>query len=76
MAIALVELFAGMLIGFILGLGGAIFYLRWKMQKQIGSIEDQMGAIMDMSEEMSGMMGPEEVDMDLEEESEERKEED
>lgn len=70
---AIVEFVAGVFTGFVLGVGGSIFYLRWKMQKQIGNIEEQMGDIMAMSDEMSGMMEPEEMDIDTEE-TEEKKE--
>lgn len=78
MAVALPEFIAGLFVGLVLGVGGAIFFIRWRMRKQLGSLEDQMGAIMDMSEEMSGMMDPEEMDLGLDEEngSEEGKKED
>lgn len=65
-----VEFIGGLIVGFVLGIGAAIFYLRWKMQKQISSIEDQMGAMMEMSEEMSGMMAPEEEDLELDQDEE------
>ena len=56
---SLYEIGAGFLAGFLTGIGAALFYLRWKMKRQLGNIEEQMGAMMDMTDEMSEMV-PEE----------------
>lgn len=56
--VALLDFTAGFLTGIFVGIGAAVFYIRWKMQRQIANIEDQMGAMMDLSDELSGMMEP------------------
>lgn len=61
---------AGFIAGFFLGIGAALFYLKWKMQKQLGDIEDQMEAVMDLTSETSDMMPN--MDEDLVEEKEEK----
>ncbi len=60
------EIGAGFALGFFVGIGAALFYLRWQMKRQIGDIEEQMGAMMDMSEEMSDMMEPDEMMPEME----------
>lgn len=69
----------GLALGFVLGVGGALFYLKWKMQKQLGSIQDQMNAVMDLSGELNEAAGfPVEDSLETDadkEESEENKEE-
>lgn len=55
------ELVGSFAVGFFLGIGTAIFYLRWKMKRQLGSLEEQMQGLMEMSDEMGGMV-PEDVE--------------
>lgn len=43
----LVEIAGGLVLGFFLGIGAALFYIRWKMRRQLGNLEEQMGALMD-----------------------------
>jgi len=53
---ALVEIAGGFILGFFLGIGAAIFYLRWKMKRQLGNLEEQMGQMMEMTGDMEDMM--------------------
>ncbi len=69
-----VDIAGGFFIGFLFGIGTALFYLRWKMKKQIGSIEEQMDAVMDLSEGMAEGFDQESM-MELEEEKKEDVEE-
>lgn len=64
----------GLVLGFVLGVGAALFYLKWKMQKQIGDIQEQMGAVMDLSEDINEFAGelPEEAEQLPTEETEEK----
>lgn len=61
---------AGALVGFVLGIGASIFYLRWRMQRQLGDIQEQMEMAMDLNEEVSEMFtegaGIEDVDEEKE----------
>lgn len=47
---------AGFVIGLIAGIGVTLFYLKWKMQRQLGNLEEQMGAMMDMTGEADDML--------------------
>lgn len=47
---------AGLLVGFLIGVGAALFYLRWKMKRQLGTLQDQMGEMMDMTEGLDEMV--------------------
>lgn len=38
---------AGLFVGLVLGVGLVLFYMRWKMRKQIGMMEEQMGDLME-----------------------------
>jgi hypothetical protein len=43
----------GFIIGAIFGLGGALYYLKWKMNKQIGMMEQEMDQLMSATESLS-----------------------
>lgn len=68
----------GIVIGLLLGAGSIMFYLRWKMKKQLGMMEEQMGDIMNMTEDLDDEIpepeGFEEVDHE-EVEDQDKKEE-
>jgi hypothetical protein len=61
----LVQIAGGFVLGFIVGIGASLLYLRWKMRRQLGELEDQMGQMMDMTDNMDELVpepeeGPEE----------------
>lgn len=58
---SLVYGFGGLVLGFVLGIGAAIFYLRWKMKRQLGNVQEQMSDMMDMTGEMDDLI-PEETE--------------
>lgn len=43
----------GVLVGVFLGVGISIFYLRWKVNRQLVGMQDQMQDMMDLTAEMS-----------------------
>lgn len=53
----LVSFVAGVFVGIIAGIGGALFYLRWKMRQQLGMMEDQMSDLMDSTQAMTEGLG-------------------
>lgn len=65
------QFIGGFAVGFFFGIGAAIFYLRWKMKRQLGDLEEQMQGLMDISEDMGGMVPEEDVEMDEETDKEE-----
>lgn len=69
----------GIIIGIILGAALIMFYIRWKMKKQLGMMEEQMGDIMDMTESMGEEIpepeGFEEADKEEAPDEEEKKDE-
>lgn len=67
----ILSLLAGVVIGFILGSGAIIFYMRWKMTKQLNAMQQNMEGMFDMTEEMMGDVDMESADF---EEVEEEKE--
>ncbi|MFB6192904.1 MAG: hypothetical protein ABEK00_01520 [Candidatus Nanohaloarchaea archaeon] len=48
---------AGVFVGIVLGLGGAIFYLRWRMKRQLGMMEDQMSDLMESTQDLTEGLG-------------------
>lgn len=53
----------GLVVGFVLGIGAALLYLRWKMKRQLGAMQNQMQDMMSMTEEMEdGIGGLEELE--------------
>jgi uncharacterized membrane-anchored protein YhcB (DUF1043 family) len=61
----LVSLSIGLVVGFVFGGGAIIFYMRWKMAKQLNAMQQNMEGMFDMTEEMM-----EDVDAELVEEEE------
>lgn len=55
----ILSLLAGVVIGFVLGSGAIVFYMRWKMTRQLNAMQQNMEGMFDMTEEMMG-----DVDMD------------
>lgn len=51
---------AGLLVGFLVGVGATLFYIRWRMKQQLGNLEEQMGQVMDMTEGLDDMVPDEE----------------
>lgn len=66
-----ISLAAGILIGIFLGSVLIMFYIRWRMKKQLGMMEEQMGDIMDMTDGMAEDLEAEEVEIEKEEDKEE-----
>jgi len=48
---------AGVFVGSVLGIGGALLYLRWRMKKQLGMMEDQMSNLMESTQQMTEGLG-------------------
>lgn len=67
---ALLDIAGGFVLGFLVGVGAALFYLRWKMRRQLGNLEEQMQGLMDMSGEMEEALAVEEPGESLEEDGE------
>jgi hypothetical protein len=73
----IVETVGGFIAGFLVGIGATLVFIRWKMMKQLGNMQSQMDAMMDLGDEMEEMM-PEEGGMmpdDLDEQMNSDKEE-
>lgn len=49
---SMLQIAGGFVAGFIVGIGASLFYLRWKMRRQLGSLEEQMGQVMDLAGDM------------------------
>lgn len=56
----IVDIVIGIAVGFFLGLGAAVFYIRWKMRQQLGMMQGQMEEMFDLTSEMT--QGLEEID--------------
>ena len=48
----LFDLGLGILVGFFFGVGVSIFYLRWKVSRQLGMMQNNMEDMFDMSDDM------------------------
>jgi hypothetical protein len=66
----ILSLAAGIVIGFILGAGALIFYMRWKMTKQLNAMQQDMQGMFDATEDMMGSMDDMGDIEDLEEDKE------
>ena len=53
MIMNLFDLGLGIIVGVFLGVGVSIFYLRWKVSRQLGMMQDNMEDMFEMSEEMT-----------------------
>ncbi len=58
---ALIEFIGGMAVGFAAGVAASLIYLRWKMKRQLGNLEEQMSALQDIGDQF-GEMDPEDLD--------------
>lgn len=71
----LFDLGLGVIVGTIFGVGVSIFYLKWKVSKQLGVMQDEMEDMFEMSEEMTeGLAEQMEDDIEDIEDVEEEKE--
>lgn len=52
----LIEIAGGFALGFVVGIGTSLLYLRWRMRRQLGNLEDQMGQMMDMTDDMDELV--------------------
>lgn len=53
----------GFVVGFFVGIGASLLYLRWKMKRQLGMMQNQMQDMMDMTQGMEeGLGGIDELD--------------
>ena len=48
----ILSLVAGFVAGFVFGAGALIFYMRWKMTKQLNAMQQNMEGMFDMTEDM------------------------
>jgi len=51
----LVEIAGGFVAGVIVGVGFSVFYIRWKVKRQLGAMQGQMEDMMDMTQGMEGL---------------------
>lgn len=54
----LLEVAGGFVAGLIAGVGVSVFYLRWKVKRQLGAMQGQMEDMMDMTQGMEDIGGP------------------
>jgi len=72
----LLEVAGGFVAGTIFGVGLSVFYIRWKVKRQLGAMQGQMEEMMDMTQGMENIGGPvHEEPEDLDEFSESKEEE-
>lgn len=60
---SLVDLVIGGLVGFFVGIGAAVLYLRWKMKRQLGMMQGHMEDMFDLTDELSSGMGSGDIDL-------------
>lgn len=59
---------AGVFVGLVFGVGLVLFYMRWKMKKQLGMMQEQMGDLMDSTAGLAQDLDMENVeDVEVEE---------
>jgi hypothetical protein len=66
----LLSLVAGIVIGFVLGAGALIFYMRWKMTRQLNAMQQDMQGMFDATEDLMDNMDDMGEVQDLEEKEE------
>ena len=66
LSMTLVEVAGGFVAGVIVGIGASLFYLRWKVKRQLGMMQGQMEEMMDLTAGMGDL--EEELPDDLEDE--------
>lgn len=64
------DIAGGFLLGFVFGAGAVLFYLKWKIGRQIGAMQNEMEDIMDMTSDIQqgDMDWDESVEPDFEKE--------
>lgn len=67
----LVEIAGGFVAGVIVGVGISVFYIRWKVKRQLGAMQGQMEEMMDMTEGLGDAVHEEPEDLDELSETEE-----
>lgn len=53
---SLIEIAGGFVAGVITGVGISVFYLRWKVKRQLGAMQGQMEEMMDMTQGLGDEM--------------------
>ncbi|MFT4893174.1 MAG: hypothetical protein ACI8Z7_000975, partial [Candidatus Nanohaloarchaea archaeon] len=51
----LFEIAGGFVAGFVVGTGAVLLYIRWKIGRQMGAMQDEMENLMDMTSEVQDM---------------------
>lgn len=51
----LLEVAGGFVAGAIFGVGVSVFYIRWKVKRQLGAMQGQMEEMMDMTQGMGDL---------------------
>ncbi|MFT4892645.1 MAG: hypothetical protein ACI8Z7_000427 [Candidatus Nanohaloarchaea archaeon] len=69
----LFEIAGGFVAGFVVGTGAVLLYIRWKIGRQMGAMQDEMENLMDMTSEVQDMDWDEsEPDFEVEDLEEEK----
>lgn len=61
---SLIEIAGGFAAGLIVGVGLSVFYIRWKVKRQLGAMQGQMEEMMDMTQGMGDTIHEEPEDLD------------
>ena len=64
----LISVIVGFVGGLVVGAGGLLFYMRWKMMSQINAMQEDMQGMFDMTDDM--MQGSMDADFEVEEKEE------
>jgi len=66
----ILSLLVGLVLGFILGSGTLLFYMKWKMTRQLNAMQQNMEGMFDMTEDMMQAFEMDEESLSQEEEKE------
>jgi gas vesicle protein len=66
----ILSLLVGLVLGFILGSGTLLFYMKWKMTRQLNAMQQNMEGMFDMTEDMMQDFEMDEESLSQEEEKE------
>ena len=61
---SLLEIAGGFAVGLLVGVGLSVFYIRWKVKRQLGAMQGQMEEMMDMTQGMGDTIHEEPEDLD------------
>ena len=61
---SLLEIAGGFAAGLLVGVGLSVFYIRWKVKRQLGAMQGQMEEMMDMTQGMGDVVHEEPEDLD------------